>query len=673
MPKYRSTGLSLPRRTLDYLQRGAAEGMRNAELFDATCQFRDAGHPLEDTECQLLARALADGLTEAEARHTIRSAYARTSREPLGAGSGPLPAAPPPAPRRVTPAPVRNERSTMALPTAVDDGFVRLIDACFQPGEFVAIAPAAESDDGEIVPRRGVTLTAAEWKSKVKAKGGIDRVFGTKLGLFLRINPMAKGGAKNEDVISFRHVLVEFDRDGAGKPIPKEEQYRAVVASGMPVAALIDSGNKSLHAWIRVDAPDEAEYKRRVEIIWGWFSGINLDRQNRNPSRLSRCPDGWRTVDGDVRRQCLLALEFGAESWTAWEAAHSTSDLPPILPGGDFMGHPEPEPPQLVDGVLHQGAKMVLGGPSKARKSWSLIDLMLSVSTGSPWWGFPTRPGRALYLNFELPAFALQYRITRIAAAKGIRDFTGFDIWNLRGHATDFTALIPKILGRIHDTGYSVVLIDPIYKGLGNRNENDAGDIASLLNEVEQLAVKSGAAVVFGAHFSKGNQAGKESIDRIGGSGVFARDPDVILTMTPHEEEDAHVIDLTLRTLPPVPAFVVRWADTIFVTDREADPAKLKAVQGPPKSEKAKATYKLGSAADRYAKLIEDMPPLLNGKVAQESEVVEFLRARIEQRDGACDVHEAKRIFLCLANIKKNPPVIFDQATRLWRGRRHGV
>jgi RecA-family ATPase len=673
MPKYRSTGLALPRRTLDYLQRGAAEGMRNAELFDATCQFRDAGHPLEDTECQLLARALADGLTEAEARHTIRSAYARTSREPLGAGSGPLPAAPPPAPRRVTPAPVRKERSTMALPTAVDDGFVRLIDACFQPGEFVAIAPAAESDDGEIVPRRGVTLTAAEWKSKVQAKGGIDRVFGTKLGLFLRINPMAKGGAKNEDVISFRHVLVEFDRDGAGKPIPKEEQYHAVVASGMPVAALIDSGNKSLHAWIRVDAPDVAEYKRRVEIIWGWFSGINLDRQNRNPSRLSRCPDGWRTVDGDVRRQCLLALEFGAESWTAWEAAHSTSDLPPILPGGDFMGHPEPEPPQLVDGVLHQGAKMVLGGPSKARKSWSLIDLMLSVSTGSPWWGFPTRRGRTLYLNFELPAFALQYRITRIAAAKGITDFTGFDIWNLRGHATDFTALIPKILGRIHDTGYSVVLIDPIYKGLGNRNENDAGDIASLLNEVEQLAVKSGAAVVFGAHFSKGNQAGKESIDRIGGSGVFARDPDVILTMTPHEEEDAHVIDLTLRTLPPVPAFVVRWADAIFVTDREADPAKLKAVQGPPKSEKAKATYKLGSAADRYAKLIEDMPPLPNGKVAQESEVVEFLRARIEQRDGACDVHEAKRIFLCLANIKKNPPVIFDQATRLWRGRRHGV
>lgn len=97
---------------------------------------------------------------------------------------------------------------------------------------------------------------------------------------------------------------------------------------------------------------------------------------------------------------------------------------------------------------------MVLGGPSKARKSWSLIDLMLSVSTGAPWWGFPTLRGRALYLNFELPPFALQYRINRIAAAKNLDDFSGFDIWNLRGHATDFSALIPKILGRIRDTGY---------------------------------------------------------------------------------------------------------------------------------------------------------------------------------------------------------------------------
>ena len=131
---------------------------------------------------------------------------------------------------------------------------------------------------------------------------------------------MAKDGAKNEHVTSFRHALVEFDRDDGGTPIPKEQQFAAILASGLPVSAVIDSGNKSLHAWVRVDAPDAAEYRRRVDIIWDWFEGRCLDRQNKNPSRLSRCPEGRRTVDGEVRVQRLLALHVGAKSWAEWEA-----------------------------------------------------------------------------------------------------------------------------------------------------------------------------------------------------------------------------------------------------------------------------------------------------------------------------------------------------------------
>ena len=74
MKRYRSVGVRplLPHRTLDYLSRGAAEGQRNAELFDAACQFRDAGIAAEETETQLIARATLDGLSEAEARTAIR-------------------------------------------------------------------------------------------------------------------------------------------------------------------------------------------------------------------------------------------------------------------------------------------------------------------------------------------------------------------------------------------------------------------------------------------------------------------------------------------------------------------------------------------------------------------------------------------------------------------------
>jgi RecA-family ATPase len=407
MPKYQSAGPSLPRRTLDYLQRGAAEGMRNAELFDATCQFRDAGSSFEDAESQLLARALADGLTESEARTTIRSAFTRTSRQPAANGHSHAPVQhlvqhqlQPPQ----SPAPSGGMRGTMPVPPPCDDGFVRLLEACFRPGEFVAIAPAAENEDGEIVPRSGTTLTAAEWKARVVAKGGIDRVFGTKHGLFVRINPMRQGGSRNEDVAAFRHVLVEFDCDRTGEPIPKDEQYHAVRASNMPVAALIDSGNKSLHAWIRVDAPDEAEYKRRVAIIWDWFAAINLDKQNRNPSRLSRCPDGWRTVAGERRRQCLLATGFGAESWDAWEAAHNAPGDDSLMPITRLAGYDTANDPNNVLGErwLCRGGSLVVVGQSGVGKSSLCMQLMILWALGLPAFNItPVRPLVSVLIQAE--------------------------------------------------------------------------------------------------------------------------------------------------------------------------------------------------------------------------------------------------------------------------------
>jgi hypothetical protein len=135
---------------------------------------------------------------------------------------------------------------------------------------------------------------------------------------------------------------------------------------------------------------------------------------------------------------------------------------------------------------------------------------------------------------------------------------------------------MPEIIAKLKDGGYSLIIFDPIYKGLGGRDENKAGDIASLLNEIESLAVETGAAVAFGHHFSKGNQAGKDSMDRISGSGVFARDPDTILTMTRHEEEDAYTVDAILRNFSPVKPFVVRREHPLMVRDAKLNPKALK-------------------------------------------------------------------------------------------------
>jgi regulatory protein RepA len=67
------------------------------------------------------------------------------------------------------------------------------------------------------------------------------------------------GSVSDVEVTSLRHALAEFDADENGRLISKEIQYALLLRSCLPIAALIDSGGKSLHAIVRIDAPDRTE------------------------------------------------------------------------------------------------------------------------------------------------------------------------------------------------------------------------------------------------------------------------------------------------------------------------------------------------------------------------------------------------------------------------------
>jgi hypothetical protein len=257
-----------------------------------------------------------------------------------------------------------------------------------------------------------------------------------------------------------------------------------------------------------------------------------------------------------------------------------TAQLPAIVDAASFIAKPLPEPDQLIAGVLHKGCKLALGGSSKSFKTWTLLDLALSVAQGIPWLNFETTAAPVLFCNFELQDWTMQKRIEAIARAKGITLKRGqLAILNLRGHAANYNLLLPHIRDAMK-TDFGLCILDPIYKLYGLTDENKAGDVARLLNAIEELTVDTGAAVGFGSHYSKGNQSQKESIDRISGSGVFARDPDSLLTFTRHEDDDCFAVEATLRAFKPVEPFVVRWQYPLMRPDTNLDPARLKQCAG---------------------------------------------------------------------------------------------
>lgn len=562
----------LPPTTLDYIKHPTPEGQRNAALFAAAAQFRDAGASEAETLAALVPCGERDGLRPSEAASTVRSVFRASPREPIKSKgepqqwSAPRQQAKPRA--KILPVKVDLTKAGDEIPPAIEGGFEKLLLACFEPGEFVSITQGEITDGKEHPADRGATFERDALLAKLKSVGGNpSRIWHSSdgAGVFFKINPMREGGSSDSDVTRFRHCLVEFDK------LELPEQWEVIRQSQLPVDAVIYTGGKSLHALVRVDAQDSADFRERCAFVWDALAGHGMDEQNKNPSRHSRVP-GCRRGES---QQELVSLRMGAESFEDWRDTIENF-LPAILDAESWLKSPEQKPPMLINGLLHRGSKLVLGGGSKSFKSWALEDMACSVATGAQWWGFDTQRARVLYLNFEVQSPFMQTRIEVIVNRRKLVLEPGWlHVWNLRDYITDFSVLLPRIAQRVKSGDFGLIVLDPIYCGLGDRDENKAGDVAALLREVGRLAYASGAAVAFSAHFSKGGQSGKDHADRISGSGVFARDPDSILTMTRHEEDDAFTIECTLRNMAGLAPFVVKWEWPTF-TRIDVDPTALR-------------------------------------------------------------------------------------------------
>ena len=345
-------------------------------------------------------------------------------------------------------------------------------------------------------------------------------------GAYIRFNPLDGGGVKDDNVADFRYALVESDEQSI------ESQYALIRQLELPVACLVHSGGKSLHAIVRVEANGLAQYRERVRYLYQICAkhGLAVDKQNSNPARLSRLPG----VRRKGRKQFLVATNIGKSGWQEWRdwVESVCDDLPEpesLLAVWDKL--PELSPP-LIEGVLRQGHKMLLAGPSKAGKSFALIELCCAIAEGRRWLGWQCAQGRVLYVNLELDRASCLHRFKDVYTRLGwpAKNLQHIDIWNLRGNAVPMDKLAPKLIRRAAQKNYLAVIIDPIYKVITG-DENSADQMANFCNQFDKVCTELGCAVIYCHHHSKGYQGSKRSMDRASGSGVFARDPDALLDL----------------------------------------------------------------------------------------------------------------------------------------------
>jgi len=587
-----STLPPIPKAVRLYIEGGASEGKRNETLFHAVCQCRDAGWPDATIYDILGRRGMLDGLTEDEAQKTIGSALSRSARPPAvppnGAKAKELPKMKSaPKPKVIEADHSGNVMKAVRyildesedLPKPMENPTETIFRHLFKLSERVQVVVAKIGEDGKEKPVGSHPILNVEtWLEKIEEKGGISELFSThneegkvNEGLYFSINPIqdAMGGRKAKNMARMDYALIEFDT------ISLKQQWQLIKQSKIPCAAVTYSGGKSIHAIVRVNARSDEEYKWRIRALMDHFSEYDVDTANKDPSRLSRLPGVTRGDTG--KEQTLLALDLGYPNWQEWEDSQVDA-FPDIVACDTFYEEDIPMPHPIIDGLLNRQMSFSLGGASKTFKSWTLLDMAVSVANGVPFWGLETHQGKVLYINFEIQKYFMRERVKRVEAAKGI-NFPTKDLylWNLRGEAQALEAIKPKFIKAMVNRNFSMVILDPIYKTLGDRDENAAGDINSLMNELESIALDTGAATVFATHFSKGNQATKKSLDRNSGSGVFSRAPDTIMTLTEHQDPDCFTVESTVRNHETPKSFVVKMDFPLFKRRDDKNPSKLAA------------------------------------------------------------------------------------------------
>jgi hypothetical protein len=232
-------------------------------------------------------------------------------------------------------------------------------------------------------------------------------------------------------------------------------------------------------------------------------------------------------------------------------------------------------PAKLVDGFLHRNTKAIFAGSSKAGKTWLLLDLAVAIASGGRFLKWQTTPGRVLFINLEIhPAF-FRERLQAILSKHGLTTLDQLDVWTLRGQDTQAEELLPSLADRVRGANYSLIVIDPIYKLMVGRSESSTSGAGLLCHGLERLMERSGAAIVYAHHFTKGNQSAKKAMDRMSGSGVFARDADTIVTFTEHELEGCFAVETSQRNMASPAPFVVEWVHPSMMLREDLDPADL--------------------------------------------------------------------------------------------------
>ena len=247
------------------------------------------------------------------------------------------------------------------------------------------------------------------------------------------------------------------------------------------------------------------------------------------------------------------------------KADGQTTQLPAPIDAAAWLESDPPEPEQIITDIFDVKDKLAIIAASKLKKTFFLLQLLLSIAAGVPFlsWWIP-KPRRVFHIQYEIQENHYHRRLKKMACAMGITSSElgdRFQILNARGLNLSGLEGIEKITAIVRAYNPEIISFDPLYK-VAAGVENAAEDMKIILNAFDKLAEETGAAIIYIHHDAKGFSGDRDIRDRGAGSNVLGRDYDACITLTPHvAEPNAAIVDVLLRNYRPREPFTALWTE----------------------------------------------------------------------------------------------------------------
>ena len=473
---------------------GAAEGERNTQLFKLACQWRDQGLTEFDATTNAEEWAYKVGLSQNEAVGAVRSAFSKPAREAwrpkakYGYQNGAI---------------VREDLPVPQMPKSVEAQPVeKFLAEAFELGESINICRSIKDGDRERPDGTGETRKREEWLELYKGDG-LKEWQGSAVGVYVSINPNNGKGRKGEHVTKWRHVLIEFDDSTL------DEQWKIIKKSGLPTTCIIKSGSRSLHAWVKIDAANEAEFAERVDFIFKHLQHTKLDSSTKDAGRLSRLPGAMRTATG--QQQELVECGTPSISFLQWKERILFGDIPEPYKWDDLLNFKETEDPTQLLGKrwICRGGSALWVGSSGLGKSVLCMQAAITWAIAESFFGInPHGNGlKSLIIQAENDEGDVAESIQGVFKAMNLteeqRELVMANVTIVRDCTSTGEKFVDRVRRLVEKHKPDLVWIDPLLAFIGGDLSSQETASAFLRNMLNPLSLSAGFAYMLIHHTPK--------------------------------------------------------------------------------------------------------------------------------------------------------------------------